>query len=268
MVNMNFKHFIYIIFFCILLSSCRVTKSNQISTDEPQNIITDTVSISQEPSFTNVFLKADCELISNNNSTNFNANIIIIHDSVIWISATAIAGIEAFRILCTIDSIKIIDRLNKEYYASTYQEINNKMGICINFNLLEALITAKESKSLQKEILQKNIDSTYSDYTISQIIDITNDESCHFLQKIKLSSMSNRILQNEINYLDKGTLTVVFNYDEYISQDSLFIPQKINIDIKTLEGIISQIIMNIKQIKINQTIATPFSKPNWNKSSN
>ena len=80
--------------------------------------------------------------------------------------------------------------------------------------------------------------------------------------------MSNRILQNEINYLDRGNLTVVFNYDEYISQDSLFIPQKINIDIKTLEGIISQIIMNIKQIKINQTIATPFSKPNWNKSSN
>ena len=80
--------------------------------------------------------------------------------------------------------------------------------------------------------------------------------------------MSNRILQNEINYLDQGNLTVVFNYDEYISQDSSFIPQKINIDIKTLESIISQIIMNIKQIKINQTMATPFKEPNWSKSSN
>jgi hypothetical protein len=170
--------------------------------------------------------------------------------------------------LCTLDSVKIIDRLNKEYYTFTYQDINNKMGVCVNFNLLEALITGKDFNSFKKEILQKNIDSTYSNYTISQIIDIRNDENCHFLQKIKLSSMSNRILQNEINYLDRGNLTVVFNYDEYISQDSLFIPQKINIDIKTLEGIISQIIMNIKQIKINQTIATPFSKPNWNKSSN
>jgi hypothetical protein len=265
MVNINFKQLIYIIFFCILLSSCRATKPNQISIDESQNIITDTFAIYKEPSFTNVFLKADCKLISNNNSTNFNANIIIIHDSVIWISATAIAGIEAFRILCTIDSIKIIDRLNKEYYAFTYQDINNKMGVCINFNLIEALITAKDFNSLQKEFLQKNIDSTYSDYIISQIIDITNDESCHFLQKIKLSSMTNRILQNEINYFDQGNLTVVFNYDEYISHDSLFIPQKINIDIKTLESIISQITMNIKQIKINQTVATPFSKPNWSK---
>ncbi|MDD3629706.1 MAG: DUF4292 domain-containing protein [Bacteroidales bacterium] len=268
MVNINFKHFIYIIFFCILLSSCRVTKSNQISIDESQNIKTDTFAIYKEPSFTNVFLKADCELISNDNSTNFNANIIIKHDSVIWISGTAIAGIEAFRILCTIDSIKIIDRLNKEYYAFTYQDINSKMGICINFNLIEALITAKESKSLKKEILQKNIDSTYSDYSISQIIDITNDENCHFLQKIKLSSMTKRILQNEINYLDQGTLTVVFNYDEYQCQDNLFLPKKINIDIKTLESIISQIIMNIKQIKINQTMATPFKEPNWSKSSN
>lgn len=265
MVNINFKQLIYIIFFCILLSSCRVTKSNQISIDESQNIKTDTFAIYKEPSFTNVFLKADCELISNNNSTNFNANIIIIHDSVIWISATAIAGIEAFRILCTLDSVKIIDRLNKEYYTFTYQDINNKMGVCVNFNLLEALITGKDFNSFKKEILQKNIDSTYSNYTISQIIDIRNDENCHFLQKIKLSSTTNKILQNEINYFDQGNLTVVFNYDEYISQDSLFIPQKINIDIKTLESIISQITMNIKQIKINQTVATPFSKPNWSK---
>lgn len=57
------------------------------------------------------------------------------------------------------------------------------MGVCINFNLIEALITAKDFNSLQKEILQKNIDSTYSDYIISQIIDITNDESCHFYKK-------------------------------------------------------------------------------------
>ncbi len=268
MVNMNFKHFVYILSLCTLLFSCRVSKPNQISIDESQNIKTDTIAISQEPSFISVFLKADCELTSNNNSTNFNANIIIIHDSTIWISATAIAGIEAFRILCTLDSIKIIDRLNKKYYTFTYQEINNKMGICINFNLLEALITAKEFKSLKNEILQKNIDSTYSDYIISQIIDIKNNESCHFLQKIKLSSPSNRILQNEINYSDKGTLTIVFNYDEYLCKDSLFLPKTVNIEIKTLEGIISQIIMNIKQIKINQNIATPFSKPNWSKSSN
>jgi len=137
------------------------------------------------------------------------------------------------------------------------------MGVCVNFNLLEALITGKDFNSLKKEILQKNIDSTYSNYTISQIIDIRNDESCHFLQKIKLSSLSNRILQNEINYLDKGTLTIVFNYDEYETQDSLSLPKKINIEIKTLEGINSQILMNIKQIKINQTMSTPFTKPNW-----
>jgi hypothetical protein len=265
---MNFKHLIYIIFFVIILFSCKVSKSNQAPIDESQNILIDTVAIYHEPSFTNIFLKTDCELISNNNSTNFNANIIVKHDSAIWISATAIAGIEAFRILCTLDSVKIIDRLNKEYYTFTYQDINNKMGLCVNFNLLEALITGKDFNSLKKEILQKNIDSTYSNYTISQIIDIRNDESCHFLQKIKLSSTTNKILQNEINYLDRGTLTIVFNYDEYETQDSLSLPKKINIEIKTLEGINSQILMNIKQIKINQTMSTPFTKPNWSKSSN
>jgi len=45
--------------------------------------------------------------------------------------------------------------------------------------------------------------------------------------KIKLSSTTNKILQNEINYLDRGTLTIVFNYDEYETQDSLSLPKKL-----------------------------------------
>lgn len=262
------KYIILSILFCIIFYSCRVTQYTQVPIDETENITIDTIKNTYTPLYKTIFLKANCELISNNNSNSCNVNIAIVNDSIIWISATAIAGIEAFRALFTVDSIKVINRLNKEYYALTYKDINEKIGVCFNFNVLEAMITANNFISYDKEILQKNIDSAYSDYVISQIIDIKNDESCHFLQKIKLSSPSNRILQNEINYLDKGTLTVVFNYDEYLSQDSLFLPKKVNIEIKTLEGIISQIIMNIKQIKIDQNIATPFSKPNWSKSSN
>lgn len=263
---MNFKKYLILtILFCIIFYSCRVTQYTQVPVDDTENITIDTIKNVYSPSYKTIFLKANCELISNDNSNSFNVNIAIVHDSIIWISGTLIAGIEAFRALFTIDSIRVINRLNKEYYALTYKDINDKMGVCLNFNILEAMITANDFKSYEKEILQKNIDTSYSEYIISQIININNN-TCHFLQKTNISLNNNKILKNEFIYYDKSTLDIVFNYNEYLDQDSLSLPKQINIDIKSIDSLIMQLIISIKQIRINQPIATPFNKPNWSKS--
>ena len=50
-----------------------------------------------------------------------NANIRMQKDSVIWISATALLGIEAVRLLITPDSFKMINRLiSEEYFTLDY----------------------------------------------------------------------------------------------------------------------------------------------------
>lgn len=259
------KYIILSILFCIIFYSCRVTQYTQVPIDETENITIDTIKNTYTHLYKTIFLKANCELISNNNSNSCNVNIAIVNDSIIWISATAIAGIEAFRALFTVDSIKVINRLNKEYYALTYKDINEKIGVCFNFNVLEAMITANNFISYDKEILQKNIDTSYSEYIISHIIDI-NNKNCHFLQKTNISLNNNKISKNEFIYFDKSTLNIVFNYNEYVTQDSLSLPKQINIDIKSIDTLIMQLIINIKQIRINQLISTPFNKPNWSKS--
>src|SRR5687767_12031726 len=42
-----------------------------------------------------------------------NANLRMLKDSAIWISANAVLGIEAIRVLVTRDSVKFLDKLNK-----------------------------------------------------------------------------------------------------------------------------------------------------------
>lgn len=57
-------------------------------------------------------------------SNSFRATIRIRRDSAIWASVTPAMGIEAFRVLCTQDSVKYIDKLNKQYFLGTYQKFN------------------------------------------------------------------------------------------------------------------------------------------------
>ena len=48
-----------------------------------------------------------------------NAHFRMYKDSVIWISVTAIFGIEGLRAIITQDSVKILDKQNKCYYTGS-----------------------------------------------------------------------------------------------------------------------------------------------------
>lgn len=57
------------------------------------------------------------------------------------VSVQPFLGIEALRIDLTPDSIKLIDRINKRFLKSNYEELNTANGIPINFYNLQALLT-------------------------------------------------------------------------------------------------------------------------------
>ncbi len=70
----------------------------------------------------------------------FNTFLRIRKDSVIWVSIIAALGIEAFRVMITPDSIRILDKLNKtiEYKSMDYMQEVTKLPI--DFKTLQDLI--------------------------------------------------------------------------------------------------------------------------------
>ena len=76
------------------------------------------------------------------------ANIRIQKDSVIWISITPGFGIEAARGLITRDSIKFINRLEKEYSFFSFQELSDKFNFDINYDLLQAVLVGDMPQEL------------------------------------------------------------------------------------------------------------------------
>ena len=61
-------------------------------------------------------------------------------DSVIWVSVIPGLGIEAARIKLTQDSVFVINRLRKEYTATSYGYLSNKFKVGVDFNALQAIL--------------------------------------------------------------------------------------------------------------------------------
>jgi hypothetical protein len=68
-----------------------------------------------------------------------NLNIRIRKDSVIWISASLI-GLEGFRAYITQDSVQVLDKLHREYYAGDYAYLSKRLNVPVTFDMLQALL--------------------------------------------------------------------------------------------------------------------------------
>ncbi|MET0300960.1 MAG: DUF4292 domain-containing protein, partial [Flavitalea sp.] len=69
----------------------------------------------------------------------FNANIRVYKDSVMWISINALLGIEAFRVLITPDSVKVLNKLDKVVLLRSVSYLQEVAKVPFNFNELQDL---------------------------------------------------------------------------------------------------------------------------------
>lgn len=84
--------------------------------------------------------KAAIELDQGGKKTSFKANIRLRRDSAIWVSITPLLGIEMARVLITRDTVKVINRLEKNYFVGDYSYINKRFNVDLEFELLQSLL--------------------------------------------------------------------------------------------------------------------------------
>ena len=98
-------------------------------------------------------------------------------DSVVWISATAMMGMEAVRTCITNDSIVFINRLNKTYLAEPFSEVSEHM---------QSPLTLQETQRLLLgDGLSDHVELQYGPYSAKiRYSDIHWDEPTTFPIKI------------------------------------------------------------------------------------
>lgn len=121
-------------------------------------------------------------------SLNFNTDIRMLKDSIIWVSAIANfpIKIEAGRALITRDSVKALDKLNKIYYAKTIDYLQELIGYPLSFDALQKLLLGQPFA------------------TQNALPQIDTDEGGYFILKATENNLTETVIVNPNDYTIKN----------------------------------------------------------------
>lgn len=89
------------------------------------------------------------------NSLSSRVDLKMVKDSAFQFSVQPFLGIEIFRAEISLDSVKILDRMNKRYVAENYANLKGQTPIEFNFYNLQALFTNQLFIPGKQEVLPK-----------------------------------------------------------------------------------------------------------------
>ncbi len=262
-----------IIFFAVisLLYSCRSTKNIQTAIAKKDTVVVppiipvknlheDSITFIKENynqvianwiHFTTFSAKVDVDYEdAEGKKYDVNAHIRMYKDSVIWVTITAILGIEGLRAYITKDSVKLLDKQNKIYTARSVSYLQEVTELPLDLAALQDLLLGNPV------FFDPNINSySKSETTISlqgfgnffkHLITIGSEDK--LVQSSKLDDLDE--LRNRTCYLTYGDYEnkkgVNFSTRRYIN-----VAEKKKLDIK----------LNFKQYEFNETLTFPFSIP-------
>lgn len=151
------------------------------------------------------------------------ANLRIRKDSVIWISVSALLGIEVARIQITPDSLKLMNRINKTYWVADFAEADQLLGVSVNYKQLESALVGQISLGNQK---LKSIISE-GKYLLFNKSKKENPQSKLWID--------NRFLVNTFLLKDEIEQSFTIRYLDYEKHAQRWVPRKVNLVLANTE---------------------------------
>ena len=141
------------------------------------------------------------------------ANIRIKKDSIIWFSVTPGFGIEVARGIVTQDSLFLMNRLEKNYYAYSFQELSNKLNVQVSYDVLQSALLGDMIRPISRGDEIKRQEGKTLVKQKEPKVDILNYISNENLKLTKV------VLQ------DKGASnSLTLDYADFQAQDTKVIP--------------------------------------------
>lgn len=248
----------------LLLFSCKA-KKQLISVNKPVTIpvVVDSVALKSDDikadkiksiqgrqiNFNTFSGKARTHLEIDGTGYDVTMNIRIQKNKQIWVSITAIAGIEVARAVITPDSIKIINKLQSVYLKKPFSFVYQYTGRQINYKTVESIVIG----NAVPEFINADANQTVSGINtiISGILNDLNYQTT-FGQDLKVSNLK---LANQ-----KASQKLDVNNSSFIQADDRILPSVITINSVAGENSIKADLHYIKA-GFDQVLDTPFNEP-------
>jgi len=214
-------------------------------------------------------------------------------DSVIWLSISPLLGIEMARVIITPDSLKMMDKVNNQYFLGELDYLGKSQSIDLDFNTIQQMvvsnalmfddnekfksiksedsymITAKTKRKVRKSVGMKNGNNgtVMTKDTVNLEIDEKkfrkaikkNEEDDLIIKRYWLSPDYNRPIRALITDILYDRIVEV-DYSDFEKQDSTFFPQKVDYNFKEKDKSLS-ISIKYNRMKINNEQSFPFNIP-------
>ncbi|HVE61441.1 MAG TPA: DUF4292 domain-containing protein [Chitinophagaceae bacterium] len=179
-----------------------------------------------------------------------NAVIRMYKDSAVWISANAVLGIEALRVLITGDSVKLLNKLDKTYTARSMDYLQEVTSLPLDLKILQDLLIGNPVYLDSNIISYSNRDNTISLLSVGEWFKnlLTVNGRDKSLQRSKLDDAD--IVRNR---------TAELNYSDYETKKNILFATKRRINISEKKKL--DIKLEFKQLNFNEEVSFPFSIP-------
>lgn len=197
------------------------------------------------------------------NKQNFSGQIRLFKDSLIWCSIT-VMNIEVARVMITTDTVKMMNRLSKEYFVSDFELLNSKLNTDIDFDMLQALILGNdipyyEIDKFQLEVRQEVfVLSTIGRNKLKNYIKSEDDLSKILIQKMKIDRENFRITSQDIKQLRNPNKKVEATYSNFEDNNGLF-PTTMEFKFIGVKEIF--VSFDFSRIEKNRELSFPFKVP-------
>ncbi|MES1216140.1 MAG: DUF4292 domain-containing protein [Bacteroidota bacterium] len=252
-----------------LFASCRSTKKIQTAIAIKDTVIAAPVVIDHSHDDSMAVIKENYERLVKNkiDFTTFSAKIDVDYsdgddkkynvtghlrmykDSLIWISITAILGIEGLRAYITKDSVKLLDKQNKIYTRRSFTFLQEVTELPLDLPSLQALL-------IGNPVFLDSFILSYSK-TANSISLLDNGD---FFKNLLTLGLDGYIQSSKLDDVDEmRNRTCYLTYDDYENKKGLNFSTRRSISVAEKKKL--DIKLNFKQYEFNETLSFPFTIP-------
>lgn len=187
---------------------------------------------------------------SDGKKSDFNAFIRIQKDSLIWISINAALGIEAFRVLVTHDSVKVLHKLEKVAQLRSLSYLQEVTKIPLTFRDLQMLIIGNPMYLDSNIISYKKAPESISLISVGDL----------FKHLLTINNSDYRVEHSKLDDVDDiRARTADITYSKYEMKNGIRFStlRKVTVSEKTR----LDIELDFKQFEFNEVLNFPFNIP-------
>jgi hypothetical protein len=203
----------------------------------------------RQVNFNTFSARATTKLDINGDDNNVTLNIHINKGKMIWVSITALLGIEVARAVITPDSIKVINKLQGLYIKKPFSFIYQYASRQVNYKTIEALLVGNAMPEVLTE--RSRITSDLGNVTLAGNLD-------ELIYSLVLGT-NMRVTQFNLSNTDAGQALLV-NNSVFIQVSNRLVPSQIDI-LSTIQDKKIQANLRYTKVDFDQQLEYPFNIP-------